>query len=156
MSLIGSQQKLSMGGKGFFFTCDLYENDHIRRELDVRDIISFRTKCIPLLILKIDNEKEWGALALDILSQHSISGAGTCISEFYSFSPSLKAGTIVWHTRVAGLPTGWVAIARDAGDCLICLTFNTRSTTVEMFDPESGSTGFVANSFNDFVGLWRE
>ncbi|MGF6109080.1 SMI1/KNR4 family protein [Pseudomonas frederiksbergensis] len=90
------------------------------------------------------------------ISSFPYGNAGTCISEFFSFSPVLKAGTIVWHTRVAGLPTGWVAIARDAGDYLICLNFNTRSTTVEMFDPESGSTGFVANSFNDFVGLWRE
>lgn len=90
------------------------------------------------------------------ISSFPYGNAGTCISEFFSFSPVLKAGTIVWHTRVAGLPTGWVAIARDAGDCLICLNFNTRSTPVEMFDPESGSTGFVANSFDDFVGLWRE
>lgn len=74
MSLMGSQRKLSMGGKGFFFTCELYGNDHIRREQDVLDIINFfRTKSIPLLILEIDNEKEWGALDLDNLDQYSVS-----------------------------------------------------------------------------------
>ncbi|WP_256661605.1 hypothetical protein [Pseudomonas sp. F01002] len=41
MSLIGSQKKLAMGDKGFFYTCDLFENDHIRREKDIRDIITF-------------------------------------------------------------------------------------------------------------------
>ncbi|MBK5396541.1 hypothetical protein JFU47_07390 [Pseudomonas sp. TH39(2020)] len=74
MSLIGSQKKLAMGDKGFFYTCDLYQNDHVERDKDIRDIITFfNKKKLPLLLLEIEDEQEWGDLDIDNLSQHSIS-----------------------------------------------------------------------------------
>ncbi|EUB76422.1 hypothetical protein PMI27_000037 [Pseudomonas sp. GM41(2012)] len=74
MSLIGSQKKLTMGDKGFFYTCDLYQNDHVERDKDIRDIITFfNKKKLPLLLLEIEDEQEWGDLDIDNLSQYSIS-----------------------------------------------------------------------------------
>jgi hypothetical protein len=74
MSLMGSQKKLAMGDRGFFYTCDLYGNDHVQREKDIRDIITFFTqKKLPLLLLEIEDEQEWGDLDTDNLSQYSIS-----------------------------------------------------------------------------------
>ncbi|MGE7955808.1 hypothetical protein ACQKQA_04260 [Pseudomonas sp. NPDC089530] len=74
MSLTGSQKKLSMGDRGFFYTCDLYGNDHVERETDIRDIISFFSgKKNPLLFLEIDDDQDWGDLDPDNLSEFSIS-----------------------------------------------------------------------------------
>ncbi|CAI8850982.1 hypothetical protein HUT27_01190 [Pseudomonas chlororaphis] len=74
MSLMGSQKKLSMGEKGFFYTCDLYGNDHVEREKDIRDIVSFfRNKKSPLLFLEIDDDQDWGDLDPENLSEFSIS-----------------------------------------------------------------------------------
>ncbi|KJZ63918.1 hypothetical protein [Pseudomonas fluorescens] len=74
MSLVGSQKKLAMGDRGFFYTCNLYGNDHVQREKDIRDIITFFSqKKLPLLLLKIEDEQEWGDLDTDNLSQYSIS-----------------------------------------------------------------------------------
>ncbi|WP_411835985.1 hypothetical protein ACLBNB_02295 [Pseudomonas chlororaphis subsp. aurantiaca] len=74
MSLMGSQKKLSMGEKGFFYTCDLYGNDHVEREKDIRDIVSFfNSKKSPLLFIEIDDGQEWGDLDPDNLSECSIS-----------------------------------------------------------------------------------
>lgn len=84
---------------------------------------------------------------------------GTCISEFFSFSPDATPYTISWYLgagKPPGLPNGMVPIARDAGGYLICLNFKTSSTTVEIFDPNSGRTYFVASNFDDFVNLWSE
>lgn len=73
MSLIDSQKKLVMGDKGSFYTCDLYENDHVQRERDIRDIINFfNQKKLPLLFLEIEDDQEWDGLDTDNLSQHSI------------------------------------------------------------------------------------
>ncbi len=61
MSLIGSQKKLAAGDKGFFYTCQLYRNDHIEREKDIRDILCFfNAKNTSLLILEIEDERDWG------------------------------------------------------------------------------------------------
>lgn len=61
MSLIGSQKKLAMGDKGFFYAGGLYGNDHVQREKEIRDIISFfQLKKIDLLILEIDDDQDWG------------------------------------------------------------------------------------------------
>lgn len=74
MSLIGSQKKLAMGEKGFFYTCELYGNDHVQREKEVRDIISFfKQKNIGLLVLEIDDDQSWGDLDMTDLNQYSIS-----------------------------------------------------------------------------------
>ena len=73
MSLIGSQKKLAMGEKGFFYTCDLYGNDHVQREKEVRDIISFKQKNIGLLVLEIDDDQSWGDLDMTDLNHYAIS-----------------------------------------------------------------------------------
>lgn len=74
MSLTGSQKKLAMGDKGFFYTCNLYENDHVQREKDIRDIIEFFSKkSCPLFFLEIEDDQEWGDLDTANLSQYSIS-----------------------------------------------------------------------------------
>ncbi|WP_258306528.1 SMI1/KNR4 family protein [Pseudomonas prosekii] len=49
-----------------------------------------------------------------------------------------------------------IPIARDASGYLICLNFNTPSVAVEIFDPNSSKTDFVANNFDDFVNSWTE
>ncbi|MCU0092450.1 hypothetical protein N8H72_20925 [Pseudomonas koreensis] len=73
MSLIGSQKKLAMGAKGFFYTCELYRNDHVDRDKEIRDIIDFfRKKSTPLTILEIEDDQDWGNLDLENLSQYSI------------------------------------------------------------------------------------
>jgi hypothetical protein len=86
-------------------------------------------------------------------------GNESCISEFFEFSPDIRPYTIAWYVRAggtAGLPAGIVPIARDAGDYLVCFNFNRPSITVEIFDPNSSSLYFVANSFEEFAGLWTE
>lgn len=73
VSLVGSQKKLAMGGKGFFYTCQLYLNDHVEREKDIRDIISFfNEKNSSLLILEIGAEDEWDDVDEENLNQYSI------------------------------------------------------------------------------------
>ncbi|MGN7742718.1 hypothetical protein ACTJKT_22400 [Pseudomonas sp. 22526] len=74
MSLIGSQKKLSMGDKGFFYTCELYGNDHTVREKEIRDIIAFfNRKNTQLLFIEIDDGQEWGDLDPNNLDDLSIS-----------------------------------------------------------------------------------
>ncbi|PKH12432.1 hypothetical protein BI292_23170 [Pseudomonas sp. 43NM1] len=73
MSLIGSQKKLAMGDKSFFYAGGLYGNDHVQREKEIRDIISFfQLKKINLLILEIDDDQDWGDLDLANLGQYAI------------------------------------------------------------------------------------
>ncbi|WP_149086343.1 SMI1/KNR4 family protein [Pseudomonas prosekii] len=84
---------------------------------------------------------------------------GTCISEFFSFSPDVAPYTISWYSGAGtppGLPKQMIPIARDASGYLICLNFNTPSVAVEIFDPNSSKTDFVANNFDDFVNSWTE
>jgi len=73
MSLIGSQKKLAMGDKGFFYAGGLYGNDHVQREKEIRDIISFfQLKKIDLLILEIDDDQDWMNLDMANLGQYAI------------------------------------------------------------------------------------
>lgn len=93
------------------------------------------------------------------VSAFSYGDEGTCISEFFSFSPDVTPYTISWFSgagKPTGLPKGMVPIARDAGGYLVCLNFKTPSITVEIFDPNSSSIYFAANNFDDFVNLWSE
>jgi hypothetical protein len=93
------------------------------------------------------------------VSAFSYGDEGTYISEFFSFSPDVTPYTISWYSgagKPPGLPKGMVPIARDAGGYLVCLNFKTPSITVELFDPSSSSTYFVASNFDDFVNLWSE
>jgi hypothetical protein len=93
------------------------------------------------------------------VSGFSYGNEGTCISEFFSFSPDVTPYTISWYLgagKPPGLPKEMVPIARDADGYLVCLNFKTSSITVEIFDPNSSSTYFVASNFDDFVNLWSE
>ncbi|MEI4524041.1 hypothetical protein [Pseudomonas sp. CCNWLW23] len=40
-SLIDSQKKVIMGDKGFIYSGEIYGNDQVQREKEIRDIISF-------------------------------------------------------------------------------------------------------------------
>lgn len=93
------------------------------------------------------------------ISSFPYSNEGTCISEFFSFSPDVAPYTISWYSRAGkppGLPKKMTPIARDADGYLICLNFNTPLVAVEVFDPNSSKTHFVAKNFDDFVNLWTE
>ncbi|WP_241173212.1 SMI1/KNR4 family protein [Pseudomonas chlororaphis] len=93
------------------------------------------------------------------VSSFSYGDEGTCISEFFSFSPDATPYTISWYSgagKPLGLPDGMIPIARDAGGYLVCLNFKTPSISVEVFDPNSSSTYFVASNFDDFVRAWSE
>jgi hypothetical protein len=93
------------------------------------------------------------------ISSFSYGEEGTCISEFFSFSPDATPYTVPWYLgagKPPGLPDGMIPIARDAGSYLICLNFNTPTITVEIFDPNSRKTYFIANDFYDFVSSWSE
>lgn len=92
-------------------------------------------------------------------SSFPYSNEGTCISEFFSFSPDVAPYTISWYSgagKPPGLPKQMTPIARDADGYLICLNFNTPLVAVEVFDPNSSKTHFVAKNFDDFVNLWAE
>lgn len=83
---------------------------------------------------------------------------GTCISEFFEFTDDVRLGTIAWYARPNGipnLPDKFIPIARDAGDYLICLDFKKTPASVEIFDPNSYRSSFVASSFDKFVSLWH-
>ncbi|NAT25708.1 SMI1/KNR4 family protein [Pseudomonas syringae] len=84
---------------------------------------------------------------------------GTCISEFFSLLPNESPYTVSWYSGLGkppNLPEGFVPIARDAGGYLICLNFKNPSPTVEIFDPNSNETFFIANNFDEFVNMWSE
>ncbi|MFZ6775944.1 SMI1/KNR4 family protein [Undibacterium sp. Ji83W] len=83
----------------------------------------------------------------------------TCISEFFEFTDEVRQFTISWYARPHGvfnLPERFIPIARDAGAYLICLNFDKSSPTVDIFDPASGQSLFVARSFSEFVSCWHE
>ncbi|MBX8539085.1 hypothetical protein K5D51_05415 [Pseudomonas cichorii] len=74
MSLLGSQKKLAMGNAGFFYTCELYGNDHVQREKEIRDIVSFfQQKNIELLLLEIESDQDWSDIDVQNLSKYSVS-----------------------------------------------------------------------------------
>lgn len=59
-ALSSAKKILSLGEMGFFYTCQLFLNDHIQKEKEIRKIISFfQSKKIPLTILEIDGDDCW-------------------------------------------------------------------------------------------------
>jgi SMI1-KNR4 cell-wall len=83
----------------------------------------------------------------------------TCISDFFEFSEQIKPNTISWYVRPGGFPflsSGYIPIARDAGDFLICLNFNKTPASVEIIDPTTHKSSLIADSFDQFVSLWHE
>lgn len=93
------------------------------------------------------------------VSSFSYGETGTCISEFFSLLPNESQYTVSWYSgkgKPPNLPKDFVPIARDAGSYLICLNFKNPSVSVEIFDPNSNETFFVADNFDDFVNMWSE
>lgn len=93
------------------------------------------------------------------ISSFEYQNGGTSISDFFEFSDEVTPYTTSWYARPGGvpnLPDGFIPIARDAGDWLICLDFNKSPASVVVFDPTSHKSFFVANSFDAFVSLWHE
>ncbi|MDP1977641.1 SMI1/KNR4 family protein [Undibacterium sp.] len=93
------------------------------------------------------------------ISSFDYEDSGTCISEFFEFSDELRPPTIMWYARpqgVSNLPERYIPIARDAGDYMICLNFNSSPPTVEILDPATHQLSLIAPSFSQFVRLWHE
>ncbi|MCU0118167.1 hypothetical protein N8H74_07870 [Pseudomonas sp. B2M1-30] len=54
---------LAMGEKGFFYTCQLYLSDHMEHDKKIRAIIKFfQSKNIPLTIIEIGDDEDWGSV----------------------------------------------------------------------------------------------
>lgn len=97
--------------------------------------------------------------AIPEISSFSYEDKGTCISEFFSFSPDVTPYTISWYLgagKPPGLPQEMDPVAREAGGYLVCLNFKTSSIAVEIFDPSSGEAFFVASNFDEFVCSWSD
>lgn len=81
----------------------------------------------------------------------------TAISEFFDCFPYIEPYTILWYKNsFLDIPKEIVPVARDAGDYLICLDFNHSPAHVVIFNPIEKNFLKVANSFEEFVGLWHE
>ncbi|WP_043301649.1 hypothetical protein [Pseudomonas sp. M47T1] len=73
MSLIGSQKKLAMGDKGLFYTCELFGNDHVEREKEIRDIVNFfRSRKVPLIYIEISSNQNWGDIKAEDLRKYYV------------------------------------------------------------------------------------
>lgn len=73
--------------------------------------------------------------AIPEISSFSHGEKGTCISEFFSFSPDVTPYTISWYLgagKPPGRPQEMVPVAREAGGYLVCLNFKTSSIAVEI------------------------
>ncbi|WP_327438122.1 hypothetical protein [Pseudomonas donghuensis] len=70
MSISGARKLLALGAQGFFYSADLYGNDHLQRDSDIRDILAFfQQKQLALLLVETD---EGQALPVADLEQYSI------------------------------------------------------------------------------------
>ncbi|MBN6717153.1 hypothetical protein [Pseudomonas capsici] len=59
--LSSASRMLMLGEKGFFYTCQLYLSDHLEHDKKIRAIIDFfHKKNIPLTILEIGDDDDWG------------------------------------------------------------------------------------------------
>lgn len=61
--LSSASRMLMMGEKGFFYTCQLYLSDHTEHDKKIRAVINFfQSKNIPLNILEIGDNEDWGEI----------------------------------------------------------------------------------------------
>ncbi|WP_146021764.1 MULTISPECIES: hypothetical protein [unclassified Pseudomonas] len=75
-ALGSASNMLAMGEKGVFYTCQLYLNDHMTHDKKIREIISFfQRKNIPLTIIEIADDKDWGSVDPDNLNKIKINEA---------------------------------------------------------------------------------
>ncbi|MEN5201071.1 hypothetical protein ABE525_17740 [Pseudomonas wadenswilerensis] len=73
MSISGARQLLASGAQGCFFSAELYGNDHVQRDQDIRDILAFfRQQQLPLLLVESDKGQAPEALPAEDLEQYSI------------------------------------------------------------------------------------
>ncbi|MCD5989320.1 hypothetical protein KDX30_15585 [Pseudomonas sp. CDFA 553] len=62
-ALGSASNMLAMGERGFFYTCQLYLSDHMEHDKKIRAIIAFfQRKKIPLTIIEIDDDEDWGSV----------------------------------------------------------------------------------------------
>lgn len=85
-------------------------------------------------------------------------GGTTCISEFFKFTDDEEQYSILWYQQPdrIDLPANLVAIARDAGDYLICLDFNSPHAPVKLYIPNEKTLLAVADSFEEFISSLQE
>ncbi|WDG73191.1 hypothetical protein [Pseudomonas chlororaphis] len=75
-ALGSASNMLAMGEKGFFYTCQLYLSDHMEHDKKIRAIISFfQSKSIPLTIIEIADDEDWGSVDPDNLDEIKINEA---------------------------------------------------------------------------------
>lgn len=73
MSISGTQKKLGMGDKGLFYTCELFGNDHVDREKEIRDIAKFfQSRKIPLIYIEIRSDQNWGDIKTEDLKKYYV------------------------------------------------------------------------------------
>ncbi|KJK15049.1 hypothetical protein [Pseudomonas sp. 2(2015)] len=73
MSISGARQLLASGAQGFFYSADLYGNDHVQCDQDIRDILAFfGQKQLSLLLVETDEGQAPQALDADDLEHCSI------------------------------------------------------------------------------------
>jgi hypothetical protein len=94
------------------------------------------------------------------ISTFKVGGSlSTCVSEFFSLTPSATHCSVLWYSMagiVPGLPEKMIPIAREAGGQLICLDFRQGCDGVALFDGLSHDVYSIANTFDAFVQLWEE
>ncbi|BAV72283.1 hypothetical protein PCAU_0074 [Pseudomonas chlororaphis subsp. aurantiaca] len=75
-ALGSASNMLAMGEKGFFYTCQLYLSDHMEHDKKIRAIISFfQSKNIPLTIIEIADDENWGSVDPNNLNDIKINEA---------------------------------------------------------------------------------
>jgi hypothetical protein len=85
-------------------------------------------------------------------------GGMTCISEFFKFTDDQEQYSILWYKQPDrfDLPAELVAIARDAGDYLICLDFGAPDVPVKLYVPDEKALLNIADNFEKFISSLQE
>lgn len=85
-------------------------------------------------------------------------GGATCISEFFKFTDEEEQYSILWYQQPSriDLPVNLIAIARDAGDYLICLDFNSPNIPVKLYIPNKKDLLSVADNFEKFISSLKD
>lgn len=69
-ALSSASKMLQMGGAGVFYTCQLYMNDHVEHDRNIRSILDFfESKNIALRIVDIEDDEHWADL-MSSLTMH--------------------------------------------------------------------------------------
>lgn len=59
-SIDSIRRKLAAGSSGFFYAAELYRNDHVRIDADIRALIQgLRSLGIPIFVAEIPHDEQW-------------------------------------------------------------------------------------------------